>query len=277
MNEGWVKIHRELLYKPIWLKSTPEQKTILITILLMANHKGAEWEWQGKKFKVYPGQFVTSLDGLVKQCGKGITIQNVRSALKKFEKFEFLTNKSTKTGRLISVVNWGIYQDGKSETNKDGNKEVTKNQQRGNKEVTKNQQRGNKEVTPNKNDKNKKNDKNDKYADAQEIFNYWNESNAGIKHGEVFYNNNKNKIKTYIKKYGKEEIIKCVKRLSLAVNKKDYFYNNRWNIINFFKQENGIKNWQDEGQLWNQFKDSKESKTEIKKEYDPYANMHRFN
>ena len=120
-------------------------------------------------------------------------------------------------------------------------------------------------------------DKENKYADTQEIFNCWNESNAGIKHGEVFYNNNKNKIKTYIKKYGKEEIIKCIERLSLAVNKKDYFYNNRWNIINFFKQENGIKNWQDEGQLWNQFKDSKESKTEIKKEYDPYANMHRFN
>lgn len=36
--QGWIKLHRELLDKPIWTESTPEQKTILITLLMMANH-----------------------------------------------------------------------------------------------------------------------------------------------------------------------------------------------------------------------------------------------
>lgn len=138
MTDGWIKLHRILKDKPIWKCSTPEQKTILITLLLMVNHDTNEWEWQGKKFKVVPGQMITSLDNIKKEAGQGITIQNIRTALLKFEKYEFLTNVSTKTGRLITIVNWGLYQ----------SKE--ENQQS-------NQQSANKALTPNKNDKNEKN------------------------------------------------------------------------------------------------------------------------
>lgn len=149
MAEGWIKLHRCLFNKAIWQNSTPEQKVILITLLGMANHKGKEWEWKGKQFKAEPGMLVTSLDSICTRCGKGISVQNVRSALNKFEKYEFLTQEVTKTGRLINIVNWGIYQGGFEEGNKDTNKEVTKNQQT-----------GNKEVTTNKNDKNINNDNN---------------------------------------------------------------------------------------------------------------------
>jgi hypothetical protein len=146
--QGWVKLHRCLAEKAIWKCSTPEQKTIFVTLLLMANHKENEWLWQGKEFKAEPGQFVTSIDSIKEAAGKGISTQNVRSALGKFQKLEFLTNVSTKTGRLITILNWEKYQVADDEGNKDTNKEVTKSQQT-----------GNKEVTPNKNDKNDKNDK----------------------------------------------------------------------------------------------------------------------
>lgn len=79
---------------------------------------------------------------------EGISTQNMRSTLKKFEKYEFLTQEVTKTGRLINIVNWELYQGLQEETNK----EVTK-------DLTKSQQTGNKELTTNKNDKNNKNDK----------------------------------------------------------------------------------------------------------------------
>jgi len=162
MGEGWFKIHRCLFKKAIWLNSTPEQKVILITLLGMANHSGREWEWKGKQFKAEPGMLVTSLESIYDKSGKGISIQNVRSALTKFEKYEFLTQEVTKTGRLITIVNWGSYQSTKEEGNKQPNKEVTNDQQRTNKEVTNSQQTGNKEVTTNKNDKNIKNENNDK-------------------------------------------------------------------------------------------------------------------
>jgi hypothetical protein len=144
---GWIKLHRELLDKAIWQCSTTEQKTILITLLLMANHDQREWEWEGKKFKCVPGQFVTSIKSIAIKAG--VTNQNVRTALVRFEKYEFLTNQSTKTGRLITIVNWGLYQCENNLPNIAPNKDLTKTSQS-----------AHKALTPNKNDKNDKNEKN---------------------------------------------------------------------------------------------------------------------
>jgi DNA replication protein DnaD len=178
MSQGWIKLHRELFEKAIWQNSTPEQKVILITLLGMANHRGKEWEWKGRQFKAAPGQFVTSLDSICEKCGKGISVQNVRSALVKFKNYDFLTDESTKTGRLITIVNWSLYQGIDEDTNKDINNELTKSQQS-----------GNKEVTPNKNDKNAKNDKKDiiytsesnEYRLAAYLFNYIKKNNDKAK------------------------------------------------------------------------------------------------
>lgn len=147
MNEGWVRLYRCLLDKAIWKCSTPEQKCVMIACLLMANHESNQWIWKGNKFQIEKGQFITSLHSLSEKTG--VTIQNVRTSLANLEKAEFLTNESTKTGRLITIVNWGIYQPFENEANKEANKEVTKHQQR-----------GNKAVTTNNNDNNDKNDKN---------------------------------------------------------------------------------------------------------------------
>lgn len=145
---GYIKLYRELMEKAIWTQSTAEQKVILITILMMANHEEKQWIWKGQKFVCKPGQFVTSLDGIAKRSGSGISIQNVRTALVKFEKLEFLTNQSTKTGRLITIVNWGSFQGREGQANKAINKDLTKSQQR-----------PNKDLTTNKNDKNNKNER----------------------------------------------------------------------------------------------------------------------
>lgn len=155
MDNGWIKLYRVLLDKYIWLRSTPEQKVILITLLLMANHEPHKWVWNKKEYEVQRGQFITSINSIVQKCGRGVSTQNVRSALKKFEKHEFLTIKSTNTNSLITIINWEEYQPKDEKVTN----EPTENQQATNKEVTKNQQRGNKEVTTNKNDKNDKNDK----------------------------------------------------------------------------------------------------------------------
>lgn len=133
---GFIKLHRELASKPIWLKSTVEQKVILVTLLMMANFKSNEWEWKGEKFEVKPGQFITSLDSIVKECGKGVSIQNVRTALTRFEKLDFLTDKPTKEGRLITIANWDLYQVDNKQPNKPNNKDLTKGSQTPNKDLT---------------------------------------------------------------------------------------------------------------------------------------------
>lgn len=108
MNNGFFKIYRELWDKPIWKQSTPIQKTVLLTLLSMVNFAPAEWEWQGQKFSVQPGQTITSLQHIAERCGKGVNAGNVRGALDRFVKLGFLANESTKTGRLLTVVNWAL-------------------------------------------------------------------------------------------------------------------------------------------------------------------------
>lgn len=147
-NKGWIKLYRDLKTKPIWLSSTPEQKTIFITLLLMANHESSKWEWHGKQFACKPGQFITSVQSIIDNCGKGISRQNVRTALNKFKKYEFLTYETTKSGMLITIVNWAYYQDSIIEFNQQSNQCLTNSQ------PTPNQH-----LTTNKNNKNNKNDK----------------------------------------------------------------------------------------------------------------------
>lgn len=147
-NSGWVKVYRRLLGHPIWTNSTPEQKVILVTLLCMANHEPKKWEWNGTEFEVGRGQFITSLESIKSLCGKGVTTQKVRTALQRFKKLNFLTYESTKTGRLVTIVNYDKWQGDGDETNIDANKDLTKTQQR-----------PNKDLTTNKNYKNYKNDK----------------------------------------------------------------------------------------------------------------------
>jgi len=95
----------------------------------LASHKDKEWEWRGEKFKIVPGQFVTSLKSLVKLSGA--STRQCRTAIDRFIKYEFLTNESTNTGRLITIVNWHIYQQEAREGDKQTGRQVTSNRQAG--------------------------------------------------------------------------------------------------------------------------------------------------
>ena len=159
VNGGWVKLYRELKSKSIWQISSPQQKVVLITILLLANHEENKWEWKGEQFVCKPGQLITSLNSLVRECGDGVTIRNVRTALDRFEKLGFLTNTSTKTGRLITIVNWEKYQGRDYVSDKGTDKDLTKTRQR-----------PDKDLTTNKNDKEYKNDKEIKNKPAAPSF-----------------------------------------------------------------------------------------------------------
>lgn len=64
---------------------------------------------------------VTSIAKIKANCGEDISEGAVRCALNKLEKYGFITNTATKTGRLITVVNWGKYQ-GSSDNNYKGTK-----------------------------------------------------------------------------------------------------------------------------------------------------------
>lgn len=167
-DNGWIKLYRELIDKPIWINSTPEQNRILITLLCMANHKPKKWEWQGKPYEVKAGQFITSLASIVERCRcKSITVKKVRTALERFENLGFLTSEATNKNRLITIVNWCNYQDYDSQEGKPEDKQrASEGQAEGKQRAT------NKNV---KNNKNVENDKNNIYAqNSDELFSqFW--------------------------------------------------------------------------------------------------------
>jgi predicted phage replisome organizer len=84
------------------------------------------------------------------------------------------------------------------------------------------------------------------------IFSFWNTNKVGITHNKLT-TEMKNAIATKIKKYEFENIKKAISRLCQAVHDQKYFYDTKWNLKNFMQQKNGLPNWLDEGQIWNDY------------------------
>jgi len=125
--EGWIKIHRKLLKSHTWRNSSPEQKTVLMALLMMVNHKPGEVEIDGELIKIQPGQVLTSLNSIKENCGKGVSIQNIRTALNRFKKLKFLTQFSTNKYTVITVCKYASYQHDQQALNTEANKRLTTN------------------------------------------------------------------------------------------------------------------------------------------------------
>ena len=147
MNQGWIKLHRALMdwewYDDIITRG------IFIHCLLRANH--TDTNWRGIELK--RGQFVTSLKHLAEE--NGISVQTLRTHLKRLKSTRELTIKSTNKNSIITVCKYESYQSEKSEANTQTNTQT-------NKQVTSNQQATNIQLTTDKNEKNNKNVNNEK-------------------------------------------------------------------------------------------------------------------
>ncbi len=69
--DGWLKLYRNLMHKPIWTETTAEQKVLLISLLMKAAFSDRTWIHQGRVFQLKPGQLVTSINTLVELGGQG--------------------------------------------------------------------------------------------------------------------------------------------------------------------------------------------------------------
>ena len=143
----WLKLHRCLLNKPIWTNSTDEQKVILITLLLMTNWQEQSWDYYGKKMILQPGQFVTTIPKIQAACGsKQITPRKIRVALERFKKLGFLTDnltgKATKSGRVITIENWGVYQGSEDKDDRQDDRQTADRRQTDDRHINKESKEG---------------------------------------------------------------------------------------------------------------------------------------
>lgn len=130
---GWVKIHRQFLNWEWFNKS--EAVHLFMYLLLKANH--TQGTWQGNT--INKGQFITSYGKI--SSDTGISIQTIRTLLKKFEKTNEINTQTTNKFTLITICKYDTYQSEEMPTNK---------------QLTSNQQSTNKQLTTNKNNKEEK-------------------------------------------------------------------------------------------------------------------------
>ena len=122
---GYVKIHRNLLGWGWYHDSTV--KSVFLHLLLTASFKPAEWNGR----TIRSGQTVTSTQRLADVLG--ISRQQARTALDKLKATNEITIETTNKYSVITIVNWGGYQDlttfaeqqTKQQTN---NQQITNNQ-----------------------------------------------------------------------------------------------------------------------------------------------------
>lgn len=109
-EKGWVAIWRKTRKNPLWVRMTMAQRSVFLTLLLLAEWKPRDIIANGEEMKLKPGQIFISVRKLVKECGVDATYQKTRTALELFEKFGFLTQEATHEGTLITLINWAKYQ-----------------------------------------------------------------------------------------------------------------------------------------------------------------------
>ena len=130
--EGFISLHRKLLDWE-WY-GEPNTCLIFIHCLLKANWK--DKSYRGKLVK--RGSFLTSLEILAKETG--LTIQNVRTALKNLKLTHEITVSTTRQGTEIIINNYSEYQSSTHkvthESTGSSTGKVTSSQQTPNKQLT---------------------------------------------------------------------------------------------------------------------------------------------
>ena len=121
---GFIKVHRRMIEWG-WY-SDPNTKALFLHLLLVATFK--DGEYMGHKLK--PGDAVVGFKSLSETLG--MSVQEVRTAMKHLESTGEITRKSTNRFSIVTIANWELYQL--------EDEQPTNNQQTTNKQLTNNQQ-----------------------------------------------------------------------------------------------------------------------------------------
>jgi len=133
-NNGWIKLYRSMLD---WEWYDDKNTLVLfIHLMLVANHK--EKKWRGNIVKA--GQKITSYSNLSAETG--LTIQQIRTSLKKLKSTHEITLKTTSKFSLITLNNWQTYQSDNTQSN---TRATIKQQSNNNKQECKNEKNEKKE------------------------------------------------------------------------------------------------------------------------------------
>lgn len=139
MNEGWIRLYRKTMDSFIMKNS--HLYHFWGWCLLKASYRETKVCVGFTEVVLQPGQFIFGRKNASLETG--MSEQTIRTCLKKLEKSENLTIKSTNKFSIVTIVNWDTYQYNDGVPNHQINHQVTSSQPASNQQVTSNQPTGN--------------------------------------------------------------------------------------------------------------------------------------
>jgi hypothetical protein len=108
-GKGYIRLHRKLLDHPLFKDKPAAWLKIWLYILLRANWRESEFRpRQGETIAVPAGSLITSLEKLGTHAA--LSKEHARRCLDYLERTHTVTLQRTHHWTMISIVNWGLYQ-----------------------------------------------------------------------------------------------------------------------------------------------------------------------
>jgi len=189
--EGWIKLHRKTLENPIIMQDK-EYLAVWIFLLLNATHSEYDTMFQGQRITLQKGQLITGRKIISKKLN--ISESKVQRILKTFEIEQQIKQQTTHQNRLISILNWEMYQQHEQQDEQQVNSKRT---------ATEQQVNTNKKDNNTNNTKNGKNGINNRNAQNQE---------AQI-HFAEFVSMTNTEYEKLVSTYGPNFVDQCIKKL----------------------------------------------------------------
>jgi DNA replication protein DnaD len=108
-NRGWVLLYRSVRDGWIWEQKPFSFGQAWIDLILDVNHEDKKLFVNGKLIKIKRGQKWTSIRVLAARWGW--RQEKVLQYIKALEQDGMITRKATRSGTLLTIVNYGKYQD----------------------------------------------------------------------------------------------------------------------------------------------------------------------
>lgn len=203
-DKGWIKLHRQLQECPMWYSERFSKGQAWVDLLLLANHSDKKILFNGEFIIVERGQYLTSMVKLAEKWKwSRPTVTNFLNLL---EKDKMITRSSDNQKTLITIENYGIYQDFRED---DLQPTLQPTLQESCNPI-------NNPLYTNNNVKNDKNVKNNILNDIQSALNAWNELKTyGIKTVSKISSSSQRyqRLSARINEYGVENVLVAINKI----------------------------------------------------------------
>lgn len=151
MYRGYVKVWRKIYDNP--LSKKPEYLSVWLYLFSHANHEDKEFIFNNKKQTIKRGQILIGRKKISSETG--INESNVQRILKYLENEHQIEQQTFSVNRIITVVNYDLYQKSEQHNEQPANNQRTTNEQPANTtntlkafKVTKKNEKNNKYIRP---------------------------------------------------------------------------------------------------------------------------------